>query len=167
MDVIERELKLPEERAILVSWLTSEPWIFHGTTNLDVERVNSLIDAGTFGAPDAQTFWLFTSDAERVGLIRIFDLQDIVDGNPLFDLRIKRAYRGKGFGKAALRWMTTYLFEKYPALNRIEGNTRFDNIAMRRVFRDCGYVKEGHYRDGWHGDNGQEFDSVLSGRTDR
>ena len=30
--------------------------------------------------------------------------------------------------------------------HRIEGHTRGDNIAMRRVFKACGWVLEGYYR---------------------
>ena len=34
-------------------------------------------------------------------------------------------------------------------ISRFEGQTREDNIAMRKVMLRAGFVKEAHYREGW------------------
>lgn len=97
---------------------------------------------------------------ERVGLIRLYDLDDVDDGYPLFDLRIRATYRGQGIGKQAVQWLTRYLFETWPQLERIAGTTRHDNQAMWQVFRHCGYAKEGHFRQDWNGSDGKQYDTI-------
>ena len=97
---------------------------------------------------------------EMPGFIRLFDLDDVDDDYPLFDLRIRAAYRGRGLGKCAVQWLMKYLFERYPQLDRIVGTTRVDNSSMRKTFRFCGYVKEGHFRKDWSTSNGDCFDTV-------
>lgn len=34
---------------------------------------------------------------------------------------------------------------------------------MRKLFRSCGYVKEGHFRKDWSSSNGYCFDTVKYG----
>jgi RimJ/RimL family protein N-acetyltransferase len=34
---------------------------------------------------------------------------------------------------------------------------------MRKIFKSCGYVKEGHYRKDWSSSNGRSFDTVKYG----
>ena len=67
----------------------------------------------------------------------------------MFDLRILSKYRGKKIGEKTVKWMTDYIFNTYSEMYRIEGCTREDNFAMRKVFKKCGYVKEAHYRKAW------------------
>ena len=100
---------------------------------------------------------MVTGTETKVGLIRLLDLGD---DTPLFDLRIRAASRGKGLGTSALRWLTGYLFNEFPSIRRIEGTTRQDNLAMRRTFRKCGYVKEAHYRQAWPSRDGTVYDAV-------
>ena len=50
-----------------------------------------------------------------------------------------------------------------PAVNRFDGQTREDNVAMRRTFVRCGWVKEAHYREGWPVDGGTPLASVAYG----
>lgn len=153
-------IKLPLEQDLLVKWLSSEMWPFHVNTHLTRETVLNWIQVGTFTGTDCQVFWITTESCERVGLIRLFDLDDVDDGYPLFDLRIRATERGKGIGQQALQWLTRYLFETYPQLNRIAGTTRNDNHAMRRVFQKCGYIKEGHFRQDWDGSDGKQYDTI-------
>ena len=51
-------------------------------------------------------------------------------------------------GTAAVRWLTAHVFATHRA-HRIAGNTRQDNVAMRRTFAKAGYVKEAHHRQAW------------------
>ena len=94
---------------------------------------------------------------ERDGLVRLMDL---CDDTPLFDLRIRSEHRGRGLGGQALPWLTRYVFTEFPQVQRFEGTTRQDNLAMRRTFQKCGYVKEAHYRDAWPTSDGEVRDAV-------
>ena len=151
------------ERAILAAWLASERWVYHSKPQLSQEEVLEWIDQGAFTGTNCQTFWINAAHDQHVGLIRLFDLDDIDDGAPMFDLRLQAQYRGQGLGKAALRWLTGYLFKTWSQLERIEGSTRVDNLAMRNVFLQCHYVKEGHFRQAWTTVDGKRFDAVHYG----
>ncbi|MGV3525289.1 MAG: GNAT family N-acetyltransferase [Candidatus Sericytochromatia bacterium] len=151
-------LSIPDETDILADWLYSETWPFHSQSNLSREQAAQRIADGAFTGSNHRTFWIFQGSTERVGLLKLFDIDDIGSGYPLFDLRIRQAFRGQGIGEQAVRWLNQYLFENWPELDRIEGTTRSDNHAMRRVFVKCGYAKEGHYRQAWDG-----FDSIHYG----
>lgn len=153
----------PQDRDRLVGFLTSEPWPFHVNNRLDIVKVEKMIDEGTFDGSNHESHWILGQSSIELGIIRLFDLDDIDDGYPLFDLRVRVAYRGKGIGRAAVEWLTAYLFEKYPDLDRIVGTTRVDNNAMRRVFRSCYFAKEGHYRNDWSSGDGTMFDTVKYG----
>lgn len=152
--------ELPDEQDLLSSWLTSDRWPYHINPHPSREQVLGWIQEGIFTGTDHQTFWMMAASQERVGLIRLYDLDDVDDGYPLFDLRIREAFRGQGVGKQALQWLTRYLFETWPRLDRIAGTTREDNVAMQRVFQACGYVKEGHFRKDWRTAEGHRYDAL-------
>jgi RimJ/RimL family protein N-acetyltransferase len=156
-------LDLPNEKQILADWLSNETWPFHVNTHLAKAKALEMIEQGYFSGTDHQTFWIISSTENRIGMIRLFDLDDIDDGYPMFDLRILNKFRGKGIGQSAVRWLTRYIFETWPALDRIAGTTRADNLSMRRVFKKCGYAKEGHYRKDWAAQNGEFRDTVRYG----
>jgi RimJ/RimL family protein N-acetyltransferase len=155
-------LSLPIERNALTDFLSSHPWPYHSSSQLDREELLEKIDASAFWGPDTQLFWIINAN-RHIGLIKLFDLDDVEDGNPLFDLRIHPEFRGQGIGKQAVTWLTRYLFETYPMLRHIEGTTRVDNLAMRKVFVSCSYVKEGHIRKSWPTENGEKLDTVIYG----
>ncbi|MFJ9595408.1 GNAT family N-acetyltransferase [Streptomyces virginiae] len=146
----------PSEGDALVAFLTADTWPFHGTAVVDAEQARRWVAEGRFDGDDTRTFWIGDGD-DTLGLVRLTDLGD---GTPVFDLRIRTRYRGRGVGGHALAWLTAYLFAEFPRILRIEGTTRQDNAAMRRTFRRCGYVKEAHYRDGWPGTDGTLHDAV-------
>jgi RimJ/RimL family protein N-acetyltransferase len=158
------------DRSELVEFLTGHEFPFHSTrrpARADVERS---IDDGRFGDADHASFWIDT-DAGRIGLVVLIDL---THDAPLFDLRLATEHRGKGYGADVLKALTTHVFTTMPAVIRLEGQTREDNIAMRKTFVRAGFVKEAHYRDGWPVENGPPLASVgygilrrdwLSGRT--
>jgi RimJ/RimL family protein N-acetyltransferase len=62
-----------------------------------------------------------------------------------------------------LRVLTDYVFERYPTLRRFEGQTREDNIAMRKVFVRSGWVKEAHYRQAWPIEGAEPKASIAYG----
>jgi RimJ/RimL family protein N-acetyltransferase len=145
-----------EKLALLIS---SQSWPFHVHSNISMEQIFKSISDGTYSNDATQTFWIL-ADADPVGIIKLFEMDDLEDGSPLFDIRILSRFQGRGIGQTAVKWLTGYLFEGWASLNRVEGTTRADNISMRRVFKKCGYVKEGHYRESWPSENGILQDTV-------
>jgi RimJ/RimL family protein N-acetyltransferase len=147
---------VPAEADLLAEFLTTEDWPYHGAGAPGAAQIRQQAAAGYYDSDQTRTFWIVTSDGTEAGLIRLLDL---ADGTPLFDLRIRAAYRGAGLGTRALRWLTGYLFTELPEIRRIEGTTRQDNHAMRRTFRKCGYVKEARYRQAWPSPGGTAYDA--------
>lgn len=145
-----------DDAALLVDFMTASEWPFHGGRTEVARAVAARVEAGHYDADGSRTFWIARA-GHPVGLIRLFDLGD---DTPMFDLRIAFDHRGQGLGRAALAWLTEYVFTEFPDVVRIEGTTRQDNVAMRRVFRACGYVKEAHYRSAWPDEHGQRRDAV-------
>jgi RimJ/RimL family protein N-acetyltransferase len=138
------------DRAELVAFLTGNRFPFHLNPLLTRELVVSQLEAGTWGgAADSErnhrTLRVVAS-GRPVGVVR---LNDLGDGAPLFDLRLGEQARGHGIGRLALRGLTDLVFTDYPNVDRFEGHTREDNIAMRQTFVRNGWTKEGHFRRAW------------------
>lgn len=135
-----------EDRSALVEFLTRNEFPFHVHSRSDAERIERLIEDGAFDDEEHETFWVEERDLGRVGIVT---LEDLRDPTPLFDLRLAERYRGRGLGRAALAATTEHVFETMPEVRRFEGQTREDNVAMRRAFLRSGWVKEAHYRESW------------------
>jgi RimJ/RimL family protein N-acetyltransferase len=146
----------PAEADLLVEFLTTENWPYHGPRVSDAAQIRARAASGYYDNDQARTFWIVKGGTEA-GLVRLLDL---ADSTPVFDLRIRAAYRGAGLGTHAVHWLTGYLFTEFPHLLRIEGTTRQDNQAMRRTFRTCGFAKEAHYRQAWPAPGGTVYDAV-------
>lgn len=138
---------LPQEAELMVDWLLSDTWPYHTYPNLGRKQVREWVKSGKFMGEDKLTFWVILNGKEIIGMIRLFELLDPLPHAPQIDIRIRDPYRGKGFGKRALVWLTNHFFTTTPEGRRIEGITRFDNFAMRKVFCQCGYVKEAYCRN--------------------
>ncbi|MFI6787983.1 GNAT family N-acetyltransferase [Nonomuraea sp. NPDC050383] len=139
----------------LADFLAGEDWPYHAATQ-DREAVRRRAAEGGYDNEETRTFWVL-ADGERAGLVR---LQDLADDTPMFDLRVRAAWRGRGLGTASVAWLTGYLFTELPEVDRIEGTTRQDNLAMRAVLRKSGFVKEAHYREAWPAGDGTRRDAV-------
>ena len=87
-------------------------------------------------------------------------LHELGDVTPTFDLRIATRWRGHGCGRRVLPWLAQHVFT-VRGKARIEGHTRADNVAMRRVFRACGWTKEAHYRRAWPDEEGVFHDATA------
>ena len=153
-----RKIEVPTEIDAAVNWLTSNEWPFHVNATLTPERARELVSGGSAGA-DEEAYWI-DDDGDRVGIVRLLDLGDVEDGNPVFDLRIASGHRRRGYGKTAVLWLTRELFTRYPHLMRISATTRDDNSAMRRVLEVSGYVMEGRFRNAWRGAASRLHDSL-------
>lgn len=156
------------ETAALVELLSGDEWPFHGNSRPSRETVEGWLAAGRFTGPGVRSFWIRIAEADATSLARrglaevaagIVTLRDLADPIPVFDLRLRSAYRGRGFGYAAVRWLTDYLFNELPEIWRIEGHTRRDNLAMQHVLERCGYVREAHHRQAWPSSDGTVHDS--------
>lgn len=155
MKVYFKEFK--DEIDTLISFMTSDVWEFYGTPNPKPERIRASYENNYFTGGDCKTFWVISEDNIKVGMIRIYDLED---GDPLFDIRILSKYKGKGIGTTTIKWLVDYVFNNFSDKNRIEANTRQDNYAMRCVFNKCGFAKEAHHRKAWVGEDKKEYDAI-------
>jgi RimJ/RimL family protein N-acetyltransferase len=147
------------DRAELIEFLIAHEYPFHLVRRPDRQTVESWIEAGRYGGDDNRPLWI-EADETRVGLVV---LQDLVSNAPLFDLRLATECRGVGVGSKVLRALVTDVFTSMPAVNRLEGHTREDNIAMRKAFVRSGFVKEAHYREAWPTENGASLASTAYG----
>lgn len=148
------------ESSALADWLSSNTWpnfLSHSPTKTEVLK---RIEEGSYFGESELNFWILNSEPTPIGLIEIYQLDDLA---PMFSIRFRPEYRGKGLGKLTLDWLTGYIFEKYPDKRRIEGQTREDNVAMRKVFNKCGYAKEAYYRMAYPTENGDRLASISYG----
>ncbi|GIN85936.1 hypothetical protein J6TS2_23220 [Heyndrickxia sporothermodurans] len=140
----------------LITFMLNNRWEFHSDPNPTREEIKRGIQNGWY-KNDRQTFWV-ESSGQKMGLIIIHDFSDTI---PLFDLRLSENYRGRGLGKACVKWLTNYLFQLSDKKIRIEAYTRADNYPMRKTLWNCGYVKEGYMRNAWENKDGTISDSVC------
>lgn len=145
------------DRDALIDFLTSNVFPFHMTTRPSREQAAHAIDDGDWDGDEHRAYWVHL-DGQRLGTVRLDDLED---PTPVLDLRLAEEHRGRGHGRAVLDAVTELVFRTMPGVNRFEGQTREDNIAMRRVFLRAGWIKEAHYREGWPVENGTPLASVA------
>ncbi|MRN52656.1 GNAT family N-acetyltransferase [Paenibacillus monticola] len=144
----------------LVEFLTSDTWDFLGESNPSPEKIRENYKNQVYTGNNNKTFWVISDQRIKVGMVRIYDLQD---STPLLDIRILSKYKGMGVGTMTINWLIDYIFNNFTDKERIEGNTRQDNYAMRCVFHKCGFVKEAHYRKSWKDKNGNLYDAIGYG----
>ena len=156
MDVTFEPVRWPGDADAAVRFLTSSEWPWHGTSELTAEQAASI----TIADEETTSFWVRRADVP-IGLIRVFDLSDLADGSPLFDIRLAGNARGQGVGTAAVRWLTSHLFTEHPDLVRIEATTRHDNTAMQKVFARSGYRQEGRLIEAWVNADGSRHDTLI------
>ena len=148
----------PPDKEELIGFLTSNRFPFHVHPDPQISDIRSKIQNGYFWNEDTQGYWV-VKNAQRVGMVALEDLQE--DDSPLFDLRLEEKQRGKGLGVEVLRALCDMVFESMPNTLRFEGQTREDNIAMRKTFLRAGFLKEAHYRMGWPTNDGGHVASIA------
>ncbi len=149
-----------DSKEILISFLSSGYWPYHSIPKIPIDKLEKQFNTGYFNGEGKRTFIIEESGNHIVGFMRLFDLGSGKDDDetPLFDIKIKEESRGQGIGKQALSWLTDLVFTNYPNKLRFEATTRIDNIAMRKVFEHCGFMKEAHYRLAWPDAEGNRYD---------
>lgn len=141
----------------IVQFLTANSFPFHVRANHTAESAREAVDAGRFWSRESAGYWIL-ADAETVGMVVLDDLEE---DTPMFDLRLAEEFRGRGLGPAVLTALCSLVFEKFSEPVRFEGQTREDNIAMRKTFVRAGFLKEAHYRLGWPTADGTRVASVA------
>ena len=144
----------------LATWLSSDSWPFFLGNTPTKEEVLKRIEDGAFFADGELNFWIFDQKGQRIGLIELYQLDDLA---PMFSIRLNSNKRGQGLGQWILKWLTDFIFQNYPDKRRIEGQTREDNVVMRKLFNKCGYVKEAYYRMASPTENGGRVASIAYG----
>jgi len=162
-DLAFHEIDATTESTDVASFLVAHAWPYHSKTKLSLTTAGSVALGPVH---EVRAFWI-TRNGNRIGLIRLLDLDDIEDGSAQFDLRIAEQWRGRGVGRLAVSWLTDKLFRDYPSLHRIEAATRFDNLATRRPLEANNYQLEGRLRETWPSDDGVRYDTALYGRLRR
>jgi len=152
-----------KEQEQLIHFMTTNSWPFDGQSYPGREILEKAIEEGGYESDEVKTLWVENDDNQKVGIVKIYDLQEEV---PLFDLRIADQSRGKGYGPQALRLVEEYVFELPERKIRLQGHTRQDNLAMRKTFERAGFVKEGHLRNAWFSPKENTYyDAVTYGIT--
>ncbi len=159
MEIKFKEIKKTEAES-LADWLSKDSWPFFIGSKPSKNEVLKRIAEGSFFGEGDLNFWILNPTDEPIGLIELYQLDDLA---PMFSIRFNSNSRGKGLGKPTLDWLTRYIFENYPDKRRIEGQTREDNIPMRKVFNKCGYLKEAYYRQASPTENGGRVASIAYG----
>ena len=144
----------------LIEFMTRNEFPFHVRTHPRAEDIEASIIQGAYRDEDNHSFWVEHGELGRIGFLR---LEDLSDDSPLFDLRLDAPYRGRGLGVPVLTAVANHVFGTMAQVNRFEGQTREDNIAMRKTFVRCGWLKEAHYREAWPVDGGAPLTSVAYG----
>lgn len=148
----------PSDTEDLIDFLTSNRFPFHVQAAPQAADIRSKIENGRFWNEDTQGYWVLRN-GQRIGLAALEDLQE--DDSPLFDLRLAETQRGKGVGVEVLRALCDMVFAMMPNTLRFEGQTREDNIAMRKTFLRAGFLKEAHYRLGWPTNDGGHVATIA------
>jgi RimJ/RimL family protein N-acetyltransferase len=146
----------PDDTELLVTWLTTDTWPFHGNPNLTEEQVRAAL-AERAEDEKVVAVWVTLDEAVRIGRVVIEDLEDLT---AVASFRIRTAYRGRGIGLQMVRWSADHVFRTFPDVQRVEGQTRIDNYAMQRVFRRAGWQPEAYYRRAWPDPSGTLHDSI-------
>lgn len=142
----------------LIGLLTTETWLHRLKVQMTEADVREELDRGHYSGDSVLTE-LIEVDGEVVGLVRADELCE-ERSDPQLDFRLRERVRGHGIGLVALRHITELIFSRYPKASRIEGQTRQDNDAMRKVFIRGGYVQEAVYRRAWPDAGGELRDGI-------
>lgn len=134
------------DRDDFVTFMSSEEFPFHMMRWRTRESMIERVAEGTYDDDDHEPFWVVHSELGRIG---VCILEDLTEDSPLFDLRLGEKYRGTGLGLLAVQAITDHVFTTMQHVDRFEGQTREDNIAMRKIFLRLNYLKEAHYRESW------------------
>ena len=134
----------PSHAEVLIDWLSSDRWPFHGSAEPSPDTVRGWVAGGRFWGEHVRSHWIERA-GERVGLVV---LEELEDPTPVFDLRIQSEARRTGLGRDTLAWLAEQTFGEHDK-HRLEAHVRADNAAMRGLLHALGWVQEAYYRQAW------------------
>ncbi|UOE93241.1 GNAT family protein [Alkalihalobacillus sp. LMS39] len=149
--------KLNKELDELVAFYTTNSWAFHAFPTVSKAEIINYYHSRWY-EEDKETYWI-KENKKNIGLLIISDISDTIP--LLFDVRLTNNGRGKGYGEQAVKWAVNHVFTRSNEKIRIEGYTRHDNYAMRKVFSKCNFQKEGYLRKAWENADGSVEDSLV------
>lgn len=132
----------------LKKFLSSQVWKFYEEENISITSINNKLEKNHFLNTKTKTYLCYENN-ELLGMIRYFDLEDIDDEIPMFDIKVNEKSRGKGIGTYLLLNSLKIIFEKYSKIQKIEATTREDNIAMQKLFEKCNFKLWGKSSKSW------------------
>jgi RimJ/RimL family protein N-acetyltransferase len=132
----------PVPREQFVTFFCTQTFPMHLRTTWTRDELEQRIASGAYDDCDVRAVLV---DDTTVGFVVIEDVKGSV---AMLDIRLAEGWRNRGVGTHAIRLVSDHAFTELPT-ERLEGVTREDNVAMRRVFRSCGFVLECYYRSGW------------------
>jgi RimJ/RimL family protein N-acetyltransferase len=98
----------------LAAFLTVNTYQFHSQPRVTEAQAREVVLGGRFWSDDSRGFWV-DADGARIDIAVIDDLADVAHGgNPMFDVRLAEAHRGRGFGVPVLRALTELVFTRWP-----------------------------------------------------
>lgn len=153
-----RDFDPAADREAIVDLLSGEEWTYRPQSQITAEEARVQLDRGDYAGEGVLTV-MIELEGTVAGFVRAEGLGDERE-DPQLDFRLRERVRGRGIGHAALRRITAAIFERQPKTMRIEGQTRSDNVAMRKVFARGGYVQEAVYRRAWPAGEGRMLDGI-------
>ncbi|MGO4296359.1 GNAT family N-acetyltransferase [Glutamicibacter sp. MCAF14] len=147
----------PGHRGRIIEFLSANSFPFHVRGNPSAAEAAKSVDQGRYWNNGSQGFWII----QHGGILGMVVLEDLDEDTPMFDLRLAQDFRGRGLGVPILKALCSKVFADFPGILRFEGQTREDNIAMRKTFLRAGFLKEAHYRMAWPTGDGRHLASVA------
>ena len=123
-----------DEAGELAAWLAPRPGPSTAASRWTVADVLASIEDGDFSGTNP-TYWV-DLERQRIGIVHYRYLEDV---SPDADFRVLAPFRGRGYGTRMVEWSAEHLFTT-TSKHRLAGETRVDNVAMRRVFERCGWI---------------------------
>ena len=143
----------------LKEFLTSQTWEFYEEEQITEESFNTKMSKNHFRNDSTKTYLCYENGC-LLGCMRYFDLENVDDDFPMFDIKIHESSRGKGVGTFLLNQTLGLIFKEYSNIFRIEATTREDNVAMQKLFEKCGFNIWGKSSKSWKKNSG-EFVSTF------
>ena len=91
--------------------------------------IEKAIEEGGYESDEVKTFWVENENGEKVGIVKIYDLQDEI---PFFDLRIADMSRGIRVWSKSTSTCCGICLRFTGKKIRLEGHTRQDNLRCEK-----------------------------------
>lgn len=111
-----------------------------------VERIKARIDSGNFSTPRHNLIIALRASNQLIGQVSRYWISEetnwLAAGISIYDPGLW----GQGYGTEALSLWTSYLFDAYPQIVRLDLQTWSGNAGMMKLAAKLGYQLEGRFR---------------------